>query len=68
MTGKAIKALRKKLGDTQQQFADRIGVRRATISDWENDTATPSPMAMERIVMHQDLSRVSYQYKRKKSK
>jgi len=49
MTGKAIKALRKKLGDTQQQFADRIGVRRATISDWENDTATPSPMAMERL-------------------
>lgn len=30
-----IKKLRKKLGLTQQQFADRIGIKRATVANYE---------------------------------
>lgn len=41
----AIKQLRRRLGDTQTQFAERVGVRQATISDWENANQEPSPLA-----------------------
>jgi len=40
-----IKKLRERLGDTQAAFADRVGVRRATVTDWENGTKVPSRMA-----------------------
>lgn len=32
---------------TQAEFANRIGVRQATISDWERGKAEPQPMAMQ---------------------
>lgn len=34
--GQAIRALRHRLLETQVEFADTVGVRRATISIWEN--------------------------------
>ena len=37
--------LRQRLGMNQQQFAEHIGTRQATISDWETGTKAPSPMA-----------------------
>jgi transcriptional regulator with XRE-family HTH domain len=33
--GEKIRAARKRLGETQEQFAKRFGVDRATISRWE---------------------------------
>lgn len=37
MTGAELKALRKQLGLTQTQLADKIGARgKMTISEWEN--------------------------------
>lgn len=42
----SIKKLRDDMGLTQQEFADRIGVRQATVSDWEQAKTTPQPMAM----------------------
>lgn len=37
----AIKALRKHLGLTQAEFAQRLGVRRQTVSEWENGVYDP---------------------------
>jgi putative transcriptional regulator len=36
-----VKALRDELGLTQQQLADRLGVRQQTISEWEQGVYTP---------------------------
>lgn len=40
-TGEKITAERKKLGITQQQFADELGVTRQAVSRWESDLAFP---------------------------
>jgi DNA-binding transcriptional regulator YiaG len=37
----AIKALRKHLNLTQSKFAEKIGVRRQTVSEWENGVYDP---------------------------
>lgn len=42
MTGTEIKALRQKLGITQQELAEKIGTAKARISTWENGHYTPS--------------------------
>lgn len=42
-----IKRLRDDMCLTQAEFANRIGVRQATISDWERGKAEPQPMAMQ---------------------
>jgi len=40
-----INQLRKDLGMSQSEMAGRMGVRQATISDWETGKQSPSPMA-----------------------
>ena len=40
-----IQKLRNGLGMSQTAFAERMGVRQATISDWETGKQEPSPMA-----------------------
>jgi DNA-binding transcriptional regulator YiaG len=40
-----IKQLRKDLGVSQGKLARRMGVRQATVSDWETGKRSPSPMA-----------------------
>ncbi len=40
-TGEKIAAERKKLGLTQQQFADKLNVTRQAVSRWESDLAFP---------------------------
>lgn len=42
MNGLAIKQGREKLGLTQQQFADRIGVSRETIINYEKGRPIPN--------------------------
>lgn len=37
----AIRALRKAMGLTQSQFAEELGVRRQTVSEWENGVYEP---------------------------
>jgi len=44
-----IKALRAKLGLTQEQFAAEVGVTWSTVNRWENGRGKPSPLAMRRI-------------------
>ncbi|KKL69643.1 hypothetical protein LCGC14_2112860 [marine sediment metagenome] len=44
-TAGRIKALRKNLGLTQQQFGDRLGVRQTTVAHWERGTRTPTGYA-----------------------
>lgn len=35
ITGEEIRKARKSLGDTQVQFAERIGIHQGTLSNWE---------------------------------
>lgn len=35
MTGKEVRAIRRKLGLTQQELADRVGVARNSVTRWE---------------------------------
>lgn len=41
-SGELIKALRSHMGLTQTEFALRVGVRQATVSDWEKGIHEPS--------------------------
>jgi DNA-binding transcriptional regulator YiaG len=44
-----IKALRAKLGLTQAQFAERIGVSTAAVITWENEQRVPGRIALRLI-------------------
>jgi putative transcriptional regulator len=44
-----IRAIRKELGLTQQDFATKLGVALPTISRWENRVHRPSPLALDRV-------------------
>lgn len=57
-----IQKLRNQLGMSQAAFAERMGVRQATISDWETGKQEPSPMArrlLDRIASAADDNTVS---------
>lgn len=41
-TGSLIKSLRQSMGLTQTQFADELGVRQKTVSEWENGVYQPT--------------------------
>ena len=42
MFSERLKELRKARGVTQEQVADRLGVKKPSISNWENDNIMPS--------------------------
>ncbi|MFH0988492.1 MAG: helix-turn-helix transcriptional regulator [bacterium] len=44
-----ILSLREELELTQIEFAERVGVRQATISNWETGKKAPSPMGERRL-------------------
>lgn len=44
-TPSRIQQLRQELEMSQEAFAERMGVRQATVSDWETGKQKPSPMA-----------------------
>ncbi len=49
-TPENIRLLRKHLGDTQQQLAERIGLRRRhTVMDWEAGRENPSGVAKKML-------------------
>lgn len=45
-----IKALRKRLGLTQEQFAQRVGVTYSTVNHWENGKRVPQPFLVKRLL------------------
>ena len=49
MEPKEIKALRKRLGLTQTQMADKIGVTKTSVLNWENGIAKPSKLARREL-------------------
>jgi DNA-binding transcriptional regulator YiaG len=45
-----VRRLRGYVGDTQREFAERLGTRQQTVSEWE--TGASSPRAMARRLLH----------------
>jgi len=48
--GQRVRRLRGKLGLTQMQFAELMGVSLASVNRWENGQSHPSPLAWQRIL------------------
>lgn len=44
-----VKAVRKRLGLTQEKFASKLGVTFTSVNRWENGRAEPSPLALKQI-------------------
>ena len=64
MTGEEIKALRLRLGLTQAELGEAIGVFWNTVSRWEAGKMRPSTMAL-RALIELDKKRSRMQQKRK---
>ena len=45
-----IKALRSKLGLTQEQFAQKVGVTFSTVNNWEKGNRNPHPFLLQRLL------------------
>lgn len=56
--GERIKALRKALGLTQQEFADRLGIKRATIAHYEVGRNEPIDAIITLICREYDVDEV----------
>ncbi len=50
-TGDAIKALRRHMGLTQAQFAEELGTRQQTISEWETGVYRPRGTAAKLLTI-----------------
>ena len=65
---KLIKDLRERLGLTQEQFAQRVGVTFSSVNHWENDKRTPQPFLVRRLVeMKEELDAEQKQSSKRKS-
>jgi len=51
-TPELIRDVRKRAGLSQTEFANILGTRQATISDWERGMSEPSPMALKLLEMY----------------
>ena len=49
-----IKALRRRLALTQEQFAQKVGVTYGTVNNWENGKRMPLPFLLRRLVEMRD--------------
>lgn len=47
---KLVKELRERLGLTQEQFAQKIGVTYGSVNHWENGKRTPRPFLVRRLL------------------
>jgi len=47
---KLVKELRARLGLTQEQFAQKVGVTFSSVNHWENGKRTPQPFLIQRLV------------------
>jgi len=50
MCPEEIRLMRQSLGLSQEKFAALAGVTWSTVSRWEHGRATPSPLALERLI------------------
>jgi DNA-binding transcriptional regulator YiaG len=46
-----VQSLRARLGESQQAFAERVGTRQQTISEWERGTSRPARMAQRLLTL-----------------
>lgn len=44
-----VKTIRHRLGLTQEQLAQKIGVSFSTANEWENNKRKPSPLAIKQL-------------------
>ncbi|MBI4027457.1 MAG: helix-turn-helix transcriptional regulator [Verrucomicrobia bacterium] len=51
---KLIKELRERLGLTQEQFAQKVGVTFSSVNHWENGKRTPQPFLVRHLVEMKD--------------
>ena len=56
-----ILALRARLGESQQAFAERVGTRQQTISEWERGTSRPARMAQRLLTLIAEAGQPAYQ-------
>ena len=49
MNSNQIRLIRRRLGLTQQEFADALGVAKSTVGRWEIDHVKPSPLAETKL-------------------
>lgn len=54
--GNKIKRLREQLGETQDEFSDRFGVKQATVSRWEKGLVPPARKLQSKIAAAAGLS------------
>lgn len=47
---KLVKELRERLGLTQEQFAQKVGVTFGSVNRWENGKRTPQPFLVRRLL------------------
>ncbi|MCR9297080.1 MAG: helix-turn-helix domain-containing protein [bacterium] len=47
--GQLVKALRAKLGLSQEKLAARMGVTFSSVNRWENGHSKPSPLAVQKL-------------------
>jgi DNA-binding transcriptional regulator YiaG len=47
---KLVKELRERLGLTQEQFAQKVGVTYGSVNHWENGKRTPQPFLIRRLL------------------
>lgn len=45
-----VKGLRRRLGLTQEQFAQEVGVTYSTVNRWENGKRLPQPFLLRRLL------------------
>ncbi|MBI2191319.1 MAG: helix-turn-helix transcriptional regulator [Planctomycetes bacterium] len=65
---KLIKELRERLGLTQEQFAQKVGVTFSSVNHWENDKRTPQPFLVRRLVeMKEELDEEQKRSSKRKS-
>ena len=46
-----VRALRLRRGENQQQFAERLGTRQQTVSEWERGSSHPRRMAQRLLTL-----------------
>lgn len=49
MDAKLVKHIRKRMGFTQKELAEKIGVDQVTVNRWENNKRRPSKLACRQL-------------------
>lgn len=63
-TGELVKGLRRHMGMTQTEFAETLGVRQQTVSDWETNAYDPRRAMSKYLTMVADQADFAYQEER----